>query len=89
MTQNAQTQKSTGLISVFIGLTVLLFILFAALFVIEIVLTVFFALAPVVGIVIAAYGGYTYRQADTDAGRLKAMRIVAVGLGVALLGIIF
>ena len=89
MTQNAQTQKSSGFISIFIGLTVLLFALFVALFFLKVVLGLFFFIAPVAGILTATYGGYSYWQADSDADKLKAMTLVAAGMGIAFIGTFF
>jgi len=77
------------IIGVFIGLAILFFGLLLVLFILRVVLKVVFALAPLAGLAIAAYGGYRYMQADLESERLEAMKIVAVGLGVAVLGLIF
>lgn len=89
MTQNAKANKSSGIIGMFIGLTVLFFVLLVALFLLKIVVGAFFLFAPVVGLITAAYGGYRYWQADAEADKLKAMTIVAAGMGIAFLGVIF
>lgn len=89
MTQNAKAHKSSGIIGMFIGLTVLFFVLLVALFLLKIVVSAFLIFAPVVGLLTAAYGGYRYWQADSDADKLKAMTIVAAGMGIAFFGVIF
>ena len=87
--QTHAKRKSSGIIGVFIGLAVLFFVLLLAVFILKTALSVFFALAPIAGLAIAGYGGYRYAQADADSDKLDATRIIAVGLGIALLGIIF
>jgi len=89
MTQNAKVNKSSGIIGMFIGLTVLFFVLLVALFLLKIVVGMFFFFAPVVGLITAAYGGYRYWQADTEADKHKAMTFVAAGMGIAFLGLLF
>lgn len=84
MTANS-TRKTSGVVSLFIGLAVLLFVLLLALF----ILRIFFAVAPLIGIAMAAYGGWRYYQSSTDAEKLSAMSLVAGGLGIAVLGFIF
>ena len=83
------TRKSSGAVSLFIGLAVLLFVLLTALLVLKIALKIFFGLAIPVGLVMAAYGGWRYSQSTTDADKHSAMSLVAGGLGIALLGVIF
>ncbi len=89
MTQNVKANKSSGIIGMFIGLTVLFFVLLVALFLVTAALKVLFFFAPLLGLVTAAYGGYRYWQADEESDKLKAMTIVAVGMGIAFLGVIF
>lgn len=90
MTEHTHPHKgNSGIIGVFIGLTVLFFGLLMVLFVLKIVLGIFFFIAPVVGIVTAAYGGFRYFKADSEGEKLSAMSLVAAGLGIALLGVIF
>lgn len=89
MTQNVKANKSSGIIGMFIGLTVLFFVLLVALFLLKVVLGLFFFFAPLLGLVTAAYGGYRYWQADEEGDKLKAMTIVAAGMGIAFLGVIF
>jgi hypothetical protein len=81
----ANTKRTSGVVSLFIGLAVLLFVLLLALW----VLKIFFAVAPLIGIAMAAYGGWRYYQAGTDGEKLSAMSLVAGGLGIAVLGFIF
>ena len=88
-TQVHHKSNGSGIIGVFIGLALLFFGLLLALLVLRILLKIVFALAPLAGLAIAAYGGYQYMQADQERERLGAMKIVAVGLGVAVLGLIF
>ena len=89
MTQNAKVNKSSGIIGMFIGLTVLFFVLLVALFILKVIVGAFLIFAPVVGLITAAYGGYRYWQADTEADKLKAMTIVAVGMSIAFFGVLF
>lgn len=87
--QNHVNHKNSGIIGVFIGLAVLFFGLLLALFVLKTILAIFFALAPVAGLALTAYGGYRYVNADAEGEKLQAMKIVAGGLAVFTLGIIF
>lgn len=89
-TQQGRVDKNgAGIIGVFIGLAVLFFALLLVVFVLSTVLTIFMVLAPVAGLILAAYGSFRYWQSDVDHEQLNAMKIVALGLGIALLGVIF
>jgi hypothetical protein len=87
--QTHAQRNGSGIIGVFIGLALLFFGLLLALFILRVLLKIVFALAPLAGLAIAAYGGYQYMRADVQDEKLDAMKIVAVGLGVAVLGLIF
>lgn len=83
------TKKSSSVVSLFIGLAVLLFVLLVALLMLKIAVQLVFGLAPLVGIVMAIYGGWRYYDGTTDAQKLRAMYYVAGGLALAFLGALF
>ncbi|MCI0709430.1 MAG: hypothetical protein L0154_04630 [Chloroflexi bacterium] len=83
------TKKTSSVVSLFIGLAVLLFVLLLALFMLKIAVQLVFGLAPLVGIVMAIYGGWRYYEGTTDAQKLRAMYYVAGGLTLAFLGALF
>lgn len=75
-----------NLINVVIGISLMIFVLMLAWFVVKILI----GLAPVIGVFVAIVGGIWYLQADSERAKINALKTVIAGIGIMIvLGIIF